>query len=79
MVCVKYIMYIKYVEKYVYNAEYEIIICGKICTANGANSSQEMELIFEILLIGLTGEADSIGTYTTSTIWFTCIAFKITK
>ena len=43
------------------------------------NSRQEMNVIFEILLIGLTGEADSIGTYTTSTIWFTRIAFKIAK
>ena len=57
----------------------KLSFCGKICTANGTHSSQEMELIFEILLIGLTGEADSIGTYTTSTIWFTCIAFKIAK
>ena len=70
-----FVKYIEYVEKYVHNAEYEIIILR----ANAANSKQEMKVIFEILLIGLTGEADSIRTYTTSTIWFTRVAFKIAK
>ena len=70
-----FVKYIEYVEKYVYNAEYEIIILR----ANGTNSKQEMKVIFEILLIGLTGEADSIGTYTASTTrCVTCITFKIT-
>ena len=78
MICLKHI---KYVENGMVCEIIKLYFCVQIERMNSCKQvDRKLRFIFEILLSGLTGETDSIGTYTASTTrCVTCITFKIAE